>query len=299
MSFSIMLRGAAVSIALQEAETASVLKSGLCERLDQSLPAFARDPEIYGMVVKLGSAKAPTGDAASFADKFAGARLTWRLECFSKPTVSLIDVPISGYVAGLVLAGTHRAAGEGYRFSVEPGHLLSACDGGLAHWLAHSMTGVGTYLVATGRSIGGAEALRYGFVTHAIPAARFGEIEAGMAAADPVDPLLDDRHAAAAPTPTELALDRLIADCFATPRLDVIRARLTAVAATDAAAASILGDVETTAAAGHLEAALGVLERAMRSDMRTTLIASFSLADAAYPAVQLPTRAEHQALRNR
>ena len=120
-----------------------------------------------------------------------------------------------------------------------------------------------------------------------------------MAAADPVDPLLDDRHAAGAATPADLALDRLIADSFAMPRLDAIRSRLAAVAVSEPIAAAILADVEATAAAGRLEPALAVLERASRTDMRSSLIASFAAADPSYPVVELPTRAEHQALRNR
>jgi enoyl-CoA hydratase len=247
----------------------------------------------------------PTSARPSVEQRVAGARLAWRLECYSKPTISLIDVPVSGYLAGLVMNGTHRVAGEGYRLRVVPEDLLGAADGGLAHWLAHLKPGIGAYLVATGLIIGPAEALRFGLVTHTIPAARFGEIEAGLAAADPVDPLLDDRQAAHFPTVTptvpEQTLDRIIASCFTSPRLVAILDRLASHAGVDGgqSARAVRAAIEQTAAGGLLERALARLEAAATTDMRSTLIAGFAAADPASPPVHLPTRSEHQALRDR
>ena len=72
---------------------------------------------------------------------------------------------------------------------------------------------IGMYLALTGRSIGRADAYRLGLATHCIPAGRFGEIRAGLADADTVDPLLDDRHED--PGPGELEpLRAVIARCF-------------------------------------------------------------------------------------
>src|SRR4030066_58624 len=41
--------------------------------------------------------------------------LNWLHECFSKPTISLIDGPVMGSGVGITLFGTHRVAGERYR----------------------------------------------------------------------------------------------------------------------------------------------------------------------------------------
>ena len=86
---------------------------------------------------------------------------------------------------------------------------------------------IGMYLALTGRSIGRADAYRLGLVTHCIPAARFAEIHAGLRVADPVDPLLDDRHVD--PGPAELdALRPVIARCFSADTVEGIVARLRA-----------------------------------------------------------------------
>jgi enoyl-CoA hydratase len=84
---------------------------------------------------------------------------------------------------------------------------------------------IGMYLGLTGRSIGAADALRLGLLTHCIPAARFDEIKTALADTWPVDPLLDERHVQAGEG--ELAPYRnLIADCFSAPTVEEIFARL-------------------------------------------------------------------------
>lgn len=301
MPFEIMPRGAAISVVVRDTGTGPLLNSGFCERLQELLPVHARDPEIYGMVLRPKPSGSQAAAPASFDKRVAGAKLAWRLECYSKPTVSLIDTPLKGFLAGLVMNGTHRVAGEGYRFSVEPDDLLQASDGGLSHWLSHLTPGTAAYLVATGRLIDGAEALRRGLVTHVVPATRFAEIEAGVADADPIDPLLDDRHAAPAVTAADRLLDAIVEEAFASGRLDDIRTRLAALAGPgrETTGRQLLAEVDATAARTKLADALAVLRDASQTDMRSTLIAGFALADPDAPPVTLPTRAEHQALRNR
>ena len=51
----------------------------------------------------------------SLAEEYA---LNWLLECFTKPTVSLIDGVAMGSGVGISLYGTHRVAGERYRFAM-------------------------------------------------------------------------------------------------------------------------------------------------------------------------------------
>ena len=103
--------------------------------------------------------------------------LNWLLECFSKPTVSLIDGLVMGSGAGLSAYGTHKVAGENYNFAMPETAVGLFPDDGLA-WVFARMPGqIGLYLGLTGRRIGRADAYRLGLVTHCIPAARFGEID--------------------------------------------------------------------------------------------------------------------------
>ena len=120
--------------------------------------------------------------------------LNWALDRFVKPTISLIDGMVMGGGVGISLYGTHRVAGERYRFAMPETGIGLFPDDGVSHVLARMPDEIGMYLALTGRSVGPADAYRLGLVTHCIPARRFGEIRAAVCDADPVDPVLDTRH---------------------------------------------------------------------------------------------------------
>ena len=128
---------------------------------------------------------------ASLAAEYA---LNWRLECFTKPTISLIDGLVVGSGVGISLYGTHRVAGENYRFAMPETGIGLFPDDGVCHAFARMPHEIGTYLALTGRAIGRADAYQLGLVTHAIAACEFGPIRAAIADAEPVDVVLDSRH---------------------------------------------------------------------------------------------------------
>ncbi len=120
--------------------------------------------------------------------------LNWALDRFVKPTVSLIDGVVMGGGVGISLYGTHRVAGERYRFAMPETGIGLFPDDGVSHVLARMPDEIGMYLALTGRSVGPADAYRLELVTHCIPARQFAEIQAAVREADPVDPVLDTRH---------------------------------------------------------------------------------------------------------
>ena len=120
--------------------------------------------------------------------------LNWSLDRFTKPTISLIDGVVMGGGVGITLYGTHRVAGERYRFAMPETGIGLFPDDGVSRVLARLPDEIGMYLALTGRSVGPADAYRLGLATHCIPARRFGEIRAAVCDADPVDPVLDTRH---------------------------------------------------------------------------------------------------------
>ena len=89
---------------------------------------------------------------------------------------------------------------------------------------------IGTYLGLTGAHVGRADALALGLVTHCIDADHFDAIRAGLADADPVDPLLDERHVPpGAPDAGELhQLRSAIARCFGGATIEEILSALAA-----------------------------------------------------------------------
>ena len=59
--------------------------------------------------------------------------MNWALECFSKPSVSLIDGALMGSGVGLTAFNTHRVAGENYLFAMPETAIGLFPDVGAAH----------------------------------------------------------------------------------------------------------------------------------------------------------------------
>jgi enoyl-CoA hydratase len=232
-------RGAAGLLTLNHAKARNAVTAAMRQRLAEAFPSFARDPQVYAVVLKSSLAgmfcaggdvrellqltrAEPERARRALAAEYA---FNWLHECFSKPTVSLIDGPVMGSGVGITLYGTHKVAGEGYRFSMPETAIGFFPDDGVANAFARLPHEIGLYLGLTGRAIGRADAYRLGLVTHTIPARRFAEIEAAVIDADPIDPVLDGRHE----DPGAADLDRYaetIARCFSAPVLSEILERL-------------------------------------------------------------------------
>ena len=101
-----------------------------------------------------------------------------------------------GSGVGISLYGTHRVAGERYRFAMPETGIGLFPDDGVSWAFARMPDEIGMYLALTGRAIGRADAYRLGLV-HALHSRLLAssEIRGGaQCRADTVDPLLDDRH---------------------------------------------------------------------------------------------------------
>ena len=232
-------RGAAVIVTLDRPEALNALTIGMRGQLAAHLTRLGPDPMIYAVILRSavartfsvgGDVREMTGLAArdlpaarkGLADELT---LCWIAECLSKPTISLIDGRVMGTGVGITLYNTHRVAGENYRFAMPETQIGYFPDCGVAHAFARLPHGLGFYLGLTGREIGRADALALGLVTHCIPAGRFAEIEAHLAEADPVDPVLDTRHVDPGPSPL-MAEAATIARFFQADNLTQILERL-------------------------------------------------------------------------
>lgn len=239
---SIKTRGAAVIVTLDRPRALNALTTAMRRDLDVRIPLIARDPENYAVVIRSANAKAFSagGDVRelvewgrtdrelarkAFHDEYL---LDWKLECFCKPTVSLIDGMVMGSGVGLTLYNTHRVAGPGYRFAMPETAIGLFPDVGVCFVFARLPGWIGMYLGLTGRSIGRAEGYHLGLATHCIEPRHFAAIEAALADAYPIDPELDARHAD--PGPGELEPYReVIARCFSATTVEEIFARLRAI----------------------------------------------------------------------
>jgi len=231
--------GAMALVSLERTRALNALTLAMRAELSESLWRFARDPQVYAVVMQSTSPRAFSAGAdvreviglarenmtaarACFRDEYS---LNWQWECFSKPTLPLMNGMVMGGGVGITQYGTHRIAGEGYSFAMPETLIGFFPDVGVAHVLARLDNHVGMYLGLTGRSIGRSEAYALGLVTHCIASEHFDAIRSEVADAWPVDPVLDTRHVD--PGPGELAPFRaVIADCFSATSVEEIVARL-------------------------------------------------------------------------
>lgn len=285
---SVTRLGAAAVIAIDRPDQRNALSIDMLESLAEAMRTLGRDPMIYGVVIKsavpgLFSVGRDENEASSLSARDTEAArsreyaLCWQLECFSKPIVSLIDGLVAGAGIGVTLYGTHRVAGENYAFRAlgSPDDVVPDC--GVLHALARMPHAIGRYLALTDRTIGRADAYALGLVTHCIGSARFADIEALIAEAEPIDPILDGRHDDPGTSPLDLDSEK-IQSFFTGSRLDETVARLRAARGNDWAwAQTVLAELDQRSALA-LALTDEALRRAATLDIDATLQQDFRLA---------------------
>ncbi len=282
--------GAAGIVTLNRPRALNALTEAMRSAMAKAFPAWSRDPEVYAVLVDSSSDRAfcAGGDVREMAEwgrtrkddarrsLAAEYALNWMLECFTKPTIALIDGVVMGGGVGISLYGTHRVAGEGYRFAMPETGIGLFPDDGLCWTFARMPDEIGMYLALTGRVIGRADAFRLGLVTHCVPAASFPDIRAAICDADPVDPVLDDRHQDQGPGELE-ALAPAIARCFSADTVEATMARLGA----ERGAARPWAEEVRQELSRRSPLSLKVTHRAVRAaralDLRTTLMQDYRL----------------------
>lgn len=283
--------GAATTIVFNRTRALNALTVAMREKIAAAIPGLTRDAGLYVVLFRSTNPKAfsaggdvrelilayrddPKRACSAFADEYS---LNWALECFSKPTVSLIDGIVMGSGVGVSIYNTHRIAGAGYKFAMPETAIGLFPDVGVAHVLSRLPDEIGTYLALTGRSIERADAYRLGLVTHCIDAGRFDEIEAALGEAQTVDALLDGMHED--PGVGSLEAHRgIIARCFAGNSVEAIVACLEGVTGDGRVfAQGVLADLFRRSPTS-LKITLRHLRRAASLDLRDVLVADQRLA---------------------
>jgi enoyl-CoA hydratase len=285
------IEGAAGVVMLNRPAALNALTTPMRAAIAGAFSRWGRDPQVYAAVIAAspGRAFCAGGDVRETTRKAKTRReeavrslaeeytLNWQLDCFSKPTVPLIDGIVMGSGVGISLYGTHRVAGERYRFAMPETAIGLFPDDGVSWAFARMPDAVGMYLALTGKAIGRADAFALGLVTHCIGAPHFGDIRSSIAAADPVDPLLDGLHED--PGPGELEpLREPIARCFSAESVEAIMERLRA----ERGAAATWAEGVANDLAGRSPTSLKITHRLVRLarglDLRETLRHDFRLA---------------------
>ena len=248
-------RGAAAIVTLDRPKALNALNQDMRAQFPSHLDDWASDPEIYCMIIRSANERAfcVGGDvrelhAQGRAGTAAAAleqeyKLNWRLDRFTKPTISLINGMVMGSGVGISQFGTHRIAGENYSFAMPEAAIGFFPDVGASWFLTHmnkksdlnckADCEIGTYLGLTGRSIDRADAFAFGLVSHSIAAEDFPVIIEAARNADPIDPVVDALHRD--PGDGKLAkMSDVIQDCFSGQSVEEIIARVERVGDQDA-----------------------------------------------------------------
>lgn len=284
-------RGALVNFVLNRPKVLNAFDDDMRMAFTAEIPRVARNPDIYIAALSSASPRAfcAGGDlraliAAAKTD-MARARsyfeaeyqLDWLLDCFSKPTVSLIDGICMGSGAGLSCYNTHRVAGENYSWAMPETAIGLFPDVGVSHVLARMPWPAGLYLGLTGRSIGRADANWLGVATHCVRASQFDSILTRLADVEPVDAILDGLHEDQGKGPLEKDL-HLVQDFFSAETLPAILRQLeNAQGAGRDWAHAVLAELKKRS-----PLSLAITDRHIRScrslDLRETLIQDYRIA---------------------
>lgn len=290
-TLKVEIQGSLALVTLARPRALNALTQHMRATLAERLWTFARDPQVYAVVIQSESERAFSAGsdvreviAAARADRAAGRKLfadeyalDWQCECFSKPIVPLINGMVMGGGVGITQFGTHRVAGENYAFAMPETMIGLFPDVGVCHVLARLADHVGYYLGLTGRSIGRAEAYALGLVTHCIDSAEFAAIKAALADTWPVDSVLDERDRPRGPgelQPYRAVIDR----CFSAETVEEIVARLDgARGAEQAWAQGVVADLKARSPLS-LKITHRHIREARGRDLRQTLAVDYRIA---------------------
>jgi len=187
----------------------NALTYDMIAQMEERYIDWAGDADVYGVVLQ--SAPGPAfcsggdlkalyewrqaGKTATILDKYASEyQHNWTLDRFTKPHVSLMNGVVFGGGVGISLYGTHKVAGENYRFAMPEVAIGFFPDVGASYFLPRMPGQIGLYLALTGDQIDRADAYALELLTHCIDADEFDAIRTAMCEADPIDPVLDGRH---------------------------------------------------------------------------------------------------------
>ena len=284
-------QGALNVVTLDRPAALNVLTIEMRRALSSLFPRVARDPMSYAIAIRSSNervfsvggdvrelielSKADQAAARrAFADEY---RLNWQHECFSKPTLSLINGMVMGSGVGITAYGTHRIAGEGYRFAMPETAIGLFPDVGVSYLLSRMPGQIGLYLGLTGRRLSRAAAYELGLVTHCISAVEFDAIIEEVADVQPVDPVLDSRHQD--PGDSELKpVEDVIEQCFSAGSVEEILSRLAAVSGPNTEWAEKVVDELKSKSPLALKVSFQHIRSARALDIRETLLVDYILA---------------------
>ena len=280
-------RGAAGVITLNRPQALNAVTHDMVRALTRTLLAWRDDPAVTRVAITAAGERAFSagGDIRALYDLGKAGRHDealqfWRdeyplnalIKDYPKPYVALIDGIVMGGGFGVSMHGSHRIAGDRFRFAMPEVGIGFFPDVGATFLLPRLPGEIGTFIALTGERLTADEAVACGVATHRVPSARIGDLLDALSADGPVDAVLAGFAGVAGTAPVGTrrpTIDRL----FAHERVEDIMAALDAEAAggaTDAGwAAGITATIRTKS-----PTSLKIALRQMRLGPRLTFAAA-------------------------
>jgi enoyl-CoA hydratase len=287
-------RGTAGLVTLNRPDALNAVTHAMVRALAEQLAAWEADPAVARVVVTAagGRAFSAGGDLRALyelgrAGRFDEALAFWRdeyrlnalIKRYRKPYVAIIDGVVMGGGVGVAIHGSHRIAGDGFRFAMPEVGIGFFPDVGATWFLPRLAGEAGTYCALSGERLDAADATALRIATHRVPSTRLPDVLDGLCSSVPVDALLA-AFAESAPGGSLLANRDAIDGPFAADRVEDILAALDAAAASGesnagfarAAAATIRTKSPTS-----LKIALAQLRRGRNFDFEACLQTEFRI----------------------
>jgi enoyl-CoA hydratase len=287
-------RGAAGLVTLNRPDALNALTRAMARAFAEQMAAWKDDPAVTRIVVTGAGSRAfcAGGDLRALydlgrADRYDEALTFWREEYrlnarikhYRKPYVAIVDGIVMGGGVGIAMHGSHRVAGDGFRFAMPEVGIGFFPDVGATWILPRLPDDTGTYCALTGARIEAADATGLGLATHRVPSARLPDLLDGLCGSVPVDALLAAFAEPAGSGPVQ-ARQNAIARLFNADRIEDILSALDHAGATldtDADFAREAAATIRTKSPLSLKIALAQLRRGQSLDFDACLRTEFRI----------------------
>src|SRR6202011_2999207 len=167
-------RGAAGLVTLNRPQALNAVTHGMVTALAARLAAWASDPAVtrgnIRALYELGRAGRQADMLPFWRDEY---RLNHLIKHYPKPYVALIDGIVMGGGVGISIHGSHRVAGEKFKFAMPEVGIGFFPDVGATWFLPRLPGEIGAYCALTGERLRVADGLAAGVATHHVAGARF------------------------------------------------------------------------------------------------------------------------------
>jgi enoyl-CoA hydratase len=285
--------GVAGLITLNRPDALNAVTHAMVRALAEQLATWASDPAVTRIVVTAAGGRAFSvgGDLRALYDlgragRYDDALRFWRdeyrlnalIKRYRKPYVSIVDGLTMGGGVGIAIHGSHRVAGDSFRFAMPEVGIGFFPDIGATWFLSRLAGEAGTYCALSSERIGADDATALGVATHRVASSRLPDVLDGLCGSVPVDALLSAFAEPATVGPMQVrrhAIDRM----FGAARVEDILSALdkASLAGPDADFARTTAATIRTKSPTSLKIALAQLRRGTGLDFEACLRTEFRI----------------------